>query len=630
MDCVIKLVRTPVKTLLLFLLFTIGGILVSLGASLYINAKETGKKIDAAITTIAVPNVVKIRADSGGDDAWVVDGPMTRTADNFYEINKADKELYYRVMEAGTQVEIGTKDPRRSYYAYSKDLLPLLIEGKIVNDPSNFAVFEAVCKRIEEKTTEIVIKNRIHTTEYYTVEWEVVTPLALHPSYKMPVTMLTSGTVPGNESGNQIEQGRRYLIAGEVNNAQKLNEKERKNIPVYFRFFIPSQNSNGTILKDSFIPYIELKNDISADAFLNSKEGSDFRRLVNNCISIVNSTIVISTDNLNSILQFNLRKAYIIKGREIMQEEYEKGKKVCLISAALAEYNGINVGDGIKLSLANASYSKMMHMSGSSWDLEADPFTIRYSPEEQFEVVGIYQAPEWNHSEYALTPNAIFVPSESVSSISFSNEIQDNILMEYDIAPILYSIIIPNNKLEVFKASVGQTGMGQYFLYYDQGYSYISIILETLTQNAIIVFSFCALLWIFVLFLFILLYVMKEKFIAGIMMSLGTGVKKTFLYLFIPCLLLAALSALSSAIISNAMEEKATKISYESAIEHCDFNDSFSDTGNLDYGLPSVSVAKRAALVAGLQFVLILCVSASSIFTIVRKCPMRLLHSKEG
>jgi len=80
--CIKKLLRTPIKSFLFFLLLTVCGILLSLGGSLLITAKDIAKKVNDEFITIAVPNVIKIRTDSGGDHAWVIDGKITRGKDN--------------------------------------------------------------------------------------------------------------------------------------------------------------------------------------------------------------------------------------------------------------------------------------------------------------------------------------------------------------------------------------------------------------------------------------------------------------------------------------------------------------------------------------------------------------------
>ncbi|MDD4493390.1 MAG: ABC transporter permease [Eubacteriales bacterium] len=618
--------------------------MISLGSSLLITAKETGEKVDKAITTIAVPNVVKIREDSGGNDAWVVDGKFVRTSDNFDEIRRADRELYNLVMETGIEAGIGAKDPRSSYYAYSKDLSPLLQSEADLNLPHNVAVFEVVCKSIEELNLERPDFYPKSEHKMHQIEWSVLKAIALHPSYETPETMLTSAYIHGLEMGVPIEAGKRYLIAGDISNAKRLDEKEKTEIPVYFHFFVVRVHEGVLLEEGTFIPYTELKDGMDVDEFLRLKEGSDFKKLVDNCTSIIHSTNVITTDSLNSVLQFNMRKAYIVKGREITPEEYEQGQRVCVISSEFAEYNKVNIGDNITLSLANASYYKMMYRAETAWLFEVQPFFIQFSEGQPFKVVGIYQPPEWKSNEYVLSPNTIFVPSKSVDIVA---EDQSSILMDRDVAPILYSLIIPNGKLEAFKAEMGLQGMEQYFLYYDQGYSYLTDVIETLSKNAIIIFIICVFVWISVLVLFLLLYVIREKQIAGIMLSLGTGVKRTFQYLFITCLLLAIPSTLSSTVLGYAFEGKVTEISYELAIDQSSFNESFSDLDSSDQGynpfnkevdtkgeyrnsLIHLNSKKTALMIGALQFMLILSAGAVSICILVKKRPMQLVNSKEG
>ena len=593
-----KLIRTPVKSILFLILLTMSGTLLCLSVSLFISARESISKADQVFTTIAVPNVVKIREDAGGANAWVVDGNNTYTSDRFSDINRMENELYNMVIQKGLESRVAKKDTRSGYYAFSKELTPLISGSldpkKAIDDldfPYNVSAFVAVCESIEE-ISPLMIGNTPETkAKVHKVIWRIEEAISLHPSYEIPKTLEATTYIQGIANGVPIESGKRYIIVGNLSNPKLIASNDdntsdvisKNSLPTYFYFFYAYEDEDGSYSNGYFIPYSEMDKEESKETFLRSDEGVKFQHIIENCSSILHSAFAMTTDNLNSILTFNQKKAYIVKGREIQQAEYEQGKQVCIISSQYAEFNGIDLEDDISLSFSPASYTKRMNRDNTVWQFYVDPYTIKYSQEQSYKVVGIYQTPEWELSEYMLSPNSIIIPSKSINNRGM-NQNEANMLYENYDPPILNSFIIPNDKLEDFKLEMQEQNIGEYFLYYDQGYSIISDVIESISQNATVSLIYCFFVWLAVLIIFILIFVFHQKHDVGIILTLGAGIRRGFTYIILTCLMLILPATLVSASLGSLLESKISQTSYEMALERSDFNESFSDISSADQG----------------------------------------------
>jgi hypothetical protein len=667
--CLKKLFRTPAKTFLFLLLLTLTGTLLSLGVSLLISAKNADKNIKESFTTIAIPDFDRIKTDAIDTNKKIFKMSKEEIIDSVESINK----LYYKVLGQASETKIGNVDLRNSYLAYSKDLSTVLFEPYTQRRNMlewsltyNMAVLDLTYGRsrtIRYDKSARWYKPDVHEDEVVII-WSINDALALHPSYEIPDNIETN-TKPSHKE--KFEFGKRYLVAGYIKNLKTIYEEVAlgaKYIDTinYFRNYsftrfpfdtdvnyIPEQVSN-----DYFISYVELDNNVDIDEFLNSERGAKFKQLIENCQFINQAANVIATDNVSAILQFNQKKAHIVSGREITKEEYENGQNVCIVGWKYAESNNLKTGDEINFSLASANYeydANQDFVKDSIWFLNTDPFSTTNSKEQSFKIVGIYQAPKWEISEFMLSPNTIFVPSKSVDSGDFNQDsnISNNKESEHlnQIPTANYSIIIPSEKLEEFKSEMEQKGIDKYFLYYDQGYSSVKSVVKVLTQNAMIILSTCFAVWLLILIIFILLYIVKEKKVAGIMLSLGVGTRRTFAHLLISCMLLILPAVIFGGITSNVLESAVSTLSYDMAVNQVmdkSFNRKFSANANTSYNilnenssrdnenLNSMESLKFNALtliIGFMQFVFIICLCSVSIYFIIRKNPMELVKSKE-
>lgn len=92
------------------------------------------------------------------------------------------------------------------------------------------------------------------------------------------------------------------------------------------------------------------------DGFWESEAGAFFNDAIE--VAKINSCSVnaVLTDDIMSILPFHTEKLHISSGRNISEQEYIDGAKVCIISEYFAELNGIGIGDELDLSFFKSPY----------------------------------------------------------------------------------------------------------------------------------------------------------------------------------------------------------------------------------------------------------------------------------
>lgn len=664
--CLKKLIRTPVKTFLFFLLLAITGSLLSIGTSLLINAKVTNNNIDKSFTTIAVLNFDRIRADyidpiteisdseeldrrfmsyRGNYEAWKIKF-INEKMEKIQLINK----LYYSILEKASETTIGKAEVRKNYLGASKDLTPS-INGFDGLD-RNFGVFDVDYARHRDIHYDKNYPNydpELHEGRK-SIIFTINDVVSMYPLYQIPEDLEMDSILSERIKRGAVELGKRYFLSGYTRNLllhgtastdlsgiksiQYFRENSFNNSTIFFfdeDFNIIQNRLSGNY----FSPYIELKDD--PEVFFNTDVGAKYKQLAENCQFYNLALNIVATDNVNAIFDFNQKDALIVNGREITEEEYQKGENVCIVDWSFAQLNNLEVGDEINLSIVDAEYGYYDYLS-PGWYLNIDPYFKMEPKEKTFKVVGMVMS----------STNKIYVPSKSMG---ISTDAKDHIKSINEetglidqIKPYDYSIIIPNDKLEEFKSEMADKGIEKYFLYYDQGYSSVKSVIQLLTKNAIIILSVCLAVWILVIILFVLLYIVKEKTVAGIMLSLGVGAKRTFMHLLISCMLLSLPATIVGGIASSTLEGAVAKLSYDMAVNQVmdnSFNRMFSANYDISYNVLNNSddnnqndiLSSREdniiLIVEILQFVVIIFISSIFIYFVLRKNPMELVKGKE-
>jgi len=99
----------------------------------------------------------------------------------------------------------------------------------------------------------------------------------------------------------------------------------------------------------------------------------------------------------------------------------------------------------------------------------------RIGYQADYEIIGIYAAPEWEYGVQTFYADTIFVPK---ASVPHAEQYEDPAL------PLLNSITILNTSGEAFEAYMEEQGYGGYYQFYDHDYSSNIEGFEAMAMNA--------------------------------------------------------------------------------------------------------------------------------------------------
>ena len=251
-------------------------------------------------------------------------------------------------------------------------------------------------------------------------------------------------------------------------------------------------------MSEGTLPYsVEYEGD--AAEFLNSDKGKLWRdTLIPLCQTNYESANLVLTDNLESILWFNSGDAAVFEGRGFEPADYANGENVCLVSAAYALKNGLSVGDTLELDLYRSQIGKMTVVAG-----DVQPTSVNcnvYEPckeenrlniKKDYQIVGIYSAPEFATGEHA------FAPKTSVPNAERYEDLSDC---------LLYSAILKNGSSDAFEAMLEERDCGGMFAYFDQNYNMLAETLDVMEGNAVRMVLISSALFVLVAALFFFLF----------------------------------------------------------------------------------------------------------------------------
>lgn len=223
--------------------------------------------------------------------------------------------------------------------------------------------------------------------------------------------------------------------------------------------------------------------DGTVEEFLASEAGASWQNALNDIKINKHNFPVIAVDDLHNYADFACGRADISDGRHFTAEELTSGAKVCILSEALAEANGLSVGDTVSTRFLNYDFANP-HQTRITVDGFVNPTAYRYysnimsmNPEEEYTIVGLYVQDEpWGNVDnnvYSFTPNTIFVPKTAVSG---SMDLSDQ--------GMFTTYVLDGDYLRELQFMAVDAGYDGIFYYYDNGYSSLADSLKGYTQAA--------------------------------------------------------------------------------------------------------------------------------------------------
>jgi hypothetical protein len=385
---------------------------------------------------------------------------------------------------------------------------------------------------------------------------------------------------------------------------------------------------------DANVAYAKL--DGTLEDFLSSEKGQKWERWIEECQITVSSLKMSFTGNLDSTLLFNQGLAYITEGRTFTEQEYSDGAKVCIISAETARDSEIKVGDKIDFNFWSNGYTLYQDNNKQIWQHTPYGDGCGFIEEGTYEVIGIYKAEStWSPNEFFLTPNNAFAPKGSIEGtiklelpefmiggkiIEETNEYIAPVYDQYQSISNTHSYVIKPGHIEAFEKEMESLGYGGMFYYYDQGYSMISPILDSLRESTSLLMYVSVAVWIVVLSAFFIIMASRNRKTAGIMMSLGIRRSQIFAHMLAMLMCVIMISSLAGGIAGYFMYDGIVGRIYEEArednvnLEFSSFKTDASISGTYDSSLIESFDLKKSPqsvlMIGGIQLIFLSSASA--------------------
>ncbi len=329
------------------------------------------------------------------------------------------------------------------------------------------------------------------------VEAEPLVTGPMYPSLPMRVKRVLEGTMQEGEifyicdhqsvEPDILEAGKTYVMQlSMIGIAHGANVPEGEE-PVEYLLYPAIASDQYTIdMEPVYDPVTEEDRwyDEVTDGFYETERGKRWLAISNYQDYDMRTIPVQPTDGTSLLMHFYNGEAQITEGRDITEEEYANGEKVCLIPEKLAMQLGKNVGDTLNLPLYYADYSRSVGDAfvlggggGVSVNLlNAEGEVYQVFNEQEYEIVGIYTAEDKGSGSYTAGNYEVVIPWNAIPENCWA----DNIAGAGRMKGATTSFQIPNGTIEEFREKWESLGIDDLEIrFYDMGYSQLQESLET-------------------------------------------------------------------------------------------------------------------------------------------------------
>lgn len=272
------------------------------------------------------------------------------------------------------------------------------------------------------------------------------------------------------------------------------------------------------------------------EGFYGTERGKQWLELASAIEWRYHSVPVTPVSDLNLLMPFYTGDAYLADGTLFSEEDYEEGRKVCLVSQRFARNNGLSVQDKLPLSLVFANYDGtaagdmpelgyfrcgLLNAQGKAYE----PFM-----EGEYTIIGIYnQTPGTGDlSDCALAPNEVLVPAKSITESPAQNIAGYGPMKAANV-----SFQIPNGTIERYRQLWEEHGVdGLEFRFYDKGYTRLKQDLDSMKKIAVVLMGTGIVTVLSILLFFCHLFITKQGRRTAVERSLGMKARQCAASLF--------------------------------------------------------------------------------------------------
>ena len=596
------LLRTPMKTVLFFLLMAAATALLVLGANLW---AQTQAKIDAAEGLFVTLGTVEQLPD--------YEAPVkTKTLDSLWLGAEETEPVYGTVYDESVLDFPGAAyvhgPEKRTYYA------ALLPEEYTAPERQDTPPFNGSRCVIEFTPLESGRADRRQTVQVNRV---------LYGTYSGDEMKLCDML---SENAMNLDAGKRYLAY------VTLSAESLQSFRAGDTFFVPQSitgtpqvDAEGNRLNDGVtLPTIM---EVTPQ-FYDSETWEIIQSWAQALYTRWQSYPVLAAESLDLLPSFHENTVFLSAGRAITDAEFADGAAVCMVSAEFARNAGLAVGDRVPLSLylANKAESpqwefgfQVQWRGGRSPGLlnaAGEPYSVFF--EQTYEIVGLYDTFRLAGSKNGtgeIARNMFIVPTASMTASDAENIGAFGAMNRYTT-----SFQIPNGTVDDYIAAYNRNVPAEVrenleITFDDNGYSQIIGGLLNMRYVAIILFAAGLLSALAILVLLLYFFIVKQKKRTAIERSFGMSKNQCRVSLASGVVVLSAAAVILGTVCSSMLFDKVQTLDLTGQSEHT-FSTEYSlwardenavetedaeNTGVLELVIPAAMIL----LTAGLSVILV-------------------------
>lgn len=464
-----QMLRSPLKSIMFFLLIGICAFFLALGSSFWYMGNDSLQNFDEKFITI-------------GTVEQKYEGTTTREVWD----SEIQSYEYYNAEYYGEWLDEDVLDFEGADYMIKPRQRPYF--GAYIED----------------------LYDGIGSPNMSTVEASPVETGEMYPSLLMRVVRTIDGTMEEGElfylcdhknpEPDILEAGKTYVMQIQMSSyAHGPSVKEGEEEPEY-RLAPGITSSQYTIDKEEVFDPVNEEGryyDEVTEGFYETERGKRWLNLAAFQDLEMHTIPVQPTDGTLLLMHFYNGEAKITEGRDITEEEYGRGEKVCLIPENLAIQLGVETGDKLSLPLYYADYSASVGdaslLSGGGrylMILNAEGEIYDVFNEQEYEIVGVYKAEDRGSGSYSAGKNEVVIPWNALPE----NCWKDNIVGVAPMTGATTSFRIPNGTIGEFQKKWEEQGIDDLEIrFYDMGYTQLQESLENRKlMSVVLLVSGCA------------------------------------------------------------------------------------------------------------------------------------------
>lgn len=505
-----QMARTPIKTVLFFLLNLFAALLMTLGVCIWQKSSSMLDKYEDQFITIGT---VSQRPESF-EQIKIWDAEEKR-----YSIVKRAQYTSYDTVEdldiPGATYLAGPE--QRAYYAsYTPQYTKLW--RSLNPNATDTAVLIVEFTPVEDCIPEESVKIRITKV--------------IGGDSKLEGTMLWLCD-HSNPEPEMLYQDKTYVAClsnfGFLHGERAEEAKKESSMLSYTLEYTPVSLSSqlyrldGSVIEDPFRDGPEIFE--VNDGFYETDAGKRLLSLAETRLYGQDIQPVTATNETCLLMAFYNGDAYVTEGRDISGEEYRDGAKVCLAPRTFMKNNGLSLGDQIQVRLL---YMDTRWTAGYRFDpeggysdvplIDAEGNTLEPFATSAYTVVGVYDTTVGDTDlNFRLGADELIVPMNSIREWGGTNLIACR-----PMADATTSFRIPNGTIDEFLVAWGKYGTKDLeFTFYDRGYTKLKAGIDNMKNFSLFLLVAGVVLTVLLLVFYSYLFVTTQMERTAVERSLG-------------------------------------------------------------------------------------------------------------